>query len=68
MIGNNENQLNDDEAQMLEGEIIYEELTTALKNMEKFKKVLEMMVSQQFVFCFCLFFVCFLGWFGKKYP
>ena len=38
MIGNNETQLNDDEAQMLEGEITYEEFTTALKNIEKFKK------------------------------
>ena len=37
MIGNNENQLNDDEAQMLEGEITYEELTTALKNMKNSK-------------------------------
>ena len=37
MIGNNENQLNDDEAQMLEGEITYEELTTALKNMKHSK-------------------------------
>ena len=37
MIGNNVNQLNDDEAQMLEGEITYEELTTALKNMKNSK-------------------------------
>ena len=37
MIGNNENQLNDDEAQMLEGEITHEELTTALKNMKNSK-------------------------------
>ena len=37
MIGNNENQLNDDGAQMLEGEITYEELTTALKNMKNSK-------------------------------
>ena len=37
MIGNNENQLNDDEAQMLEGEITCEELTTALKNMKNSK-------------------------------
>ena len=37
MIGNNENQLNDDEAQMLEGEINYEELTTALKNKKNSK-------------------------------
>ena len=34
MIGKNENQLNEDEAQMLEGEITYEKLTTALKNMK----------------------------------
>ena len=37
IIGNNENQLNDDEAQMLEGEITYEELTTALKNTKNSK-------------------------------
>ena len=37
MIGNNENQLNDGEAQILEGEITYEELTTALKNMKNSK-------------------------------
>ena len=34
IIGDNENQLNDDEAQKLEGELTYEELTLAPKNMK----------------------------------
>ena len=37
IIGDNENQLNDDEAQKLEGELTYEELTLALKNMKNSK-------------------------------
>ena len=37
VIGENENQLNDDEAQKLEGELTYEELTLALKNMKNSK-------------------------------
>ena len=37
IIGNNEKQLNDDEAELLEGEITYEELKIALKNMKNSK-------------------------------
>ena len=44
IIGNNEKQLND-EAELLEGEITYEELKIALKNMKN-RKAPEMMVSQ----------------------
>ena len=36
-IGRNENQLNEDEARLLEGEITYTELTSALKNMKNSK-------------------------------
>ena len=37
IIGKNEKQLNDDEAELLEGEITYEELKIALKNMKNSK-------------------------------
>ena len=37
IIGNNEKQLNDDEAELLEGETTYEELKIALKNMKNSK-------------------------------
>ena len=37
IIGNSKKQLNDDEAELLEGEITYEELKIALKNMKNSK-------------------------------